>query len=134
MNYTRVERYGSFGVDVSEDGGILRLSLLGKEDRELCLHHFPDPSYPVPGLLLEDLDMAVQAMKALGCLTPQQRGPDRGKIKRLVECESCLMIFHKNEVRQLKDMEDLAERLTPGREVPVGECDRCGSFVHPYEF
>lgn len=48
------------------------------------------------------------------------------------QCESCGKILHHTE---MKDIEDLELRVSPGDIVPSGECpdEECGAVCHPFK-
>lgn len=46
-------------------------------------------------------------------------------------CANCQRTFTEAKVKPLAEVWHLWERLTPGDEVPIGECPKCGAFVYP---
>lgn len=47
-----------------------------------------------------------------------------------VQCDNCSEVFKSTEVKSLWETPDLCYRITPGSEVPHGECPDCSSFVY----
>jgi hypothetical protein len=47
-----------------------------------------------------------------------------------VECEDCGWQGTEEEAGYLGGIDDLLDRITPGYEVPAGECPECYSLVH----
>jgi len=47
-----------------------------------------------------------------------------------VRCDNCDWTGPEGVIRWLEDLPGLADRLTPGGQVPDGECPECGAFVY----
>lgn len=56
---------------------------------------------------------------------PAGRSPDEPAA--ICECDNCLWTGHTDELRPIQD---LAERVTPGGIVPAGECPECGALAY----
>lgn len=51
--------------------------------------------------------------------------------RRQTVCESCGLIFEPDDVDVLyPNIPGLLDRMTPGDEVPAGECPACGALVY----
>ena len=48
------------------------------------------------------------------------------------QCDNCGEVFDFDDIKLLEDVEDLELRLTPGCEVPVGECPDCGALCYEH--
>lgn len=47
-----------------------------------------------------------------------------------VRCDNCDWTGPESQVRPLEDLPKLGERLTPGSQVPAGECPECEAFAY----
>ena len=57
-------------------------------------------------------------------------GADEPTATELHACDNCESVF---EQRDLREIADYADRVTPGGTAPSGECPLCGALCYPAE-
>ena len=45
-------------------------------------------------------------------------------------CQNCDLLWAEEDIKPLGEVKDLLQRITPGEEVPSGECPECGHLTH----
>jgi hypothetical protein len=50
--------------------------------------------------------------------------------QELSRCQACNRLYVDEGMVPLKKLKNLLERITPGEQVPSGECPDCGAFCH----
>lgn len=74
------------------------------------------------GLSVKDQDRILMSSMRGSLAAPSPDEPTA-----LCECDNCLWTGHTDELRPIQD---LAERVTPGGIKPAGECPECGALAY----
>ncbi len=73
----------------------------------------------------EELDELLGIVKT--AITADQAVRDNQELSR---CQACNRLYVEGEMVPLEELKNLLERITPGEQVPSGECPDCGALCH----
>lgn len=56
--------------------------------------------------------------------------PKKNNDDQMTECDDCGKRCRMSKIRELWSIHHLSERISPGGEIPAGECLRCGALTY----